>query len=303
MKLEELLATKLKCMLQREHAPDLFDFIYGIYLNKAISLNKHEVRNVFLKRTIFESNPSMAKRILLKLPLEYLKAKWAKTIVYAQNKLINIDDAISNFTRGVSGLFSDVPDRSYNDHLYYGPDFRNKILRAGRTLTLLRIVYDNAERLVEPYSLKFLEKRDGTAREYLYVWDRVGSKNNPGIKMFLPEKITLLENTKEVFSPREGQEVELCRAGEYPQNRYLYDKEKKEARELEKYYRKTRKKSSGLRRTASRISSFGPKYIYQCSSCGKKFYRKTQNSTVKPHKSKGSGFTCYGYGIYVGIKY
>ena len=120
--------------------------------------------------------------------------------------------------------------------------------------------------------------------------------------MFLPDKITFLENTKDVFSPREGQEIELCRAGEYPENKYLYNKEKKETKELEKYYRSTRKKYSGIRRVASRISSFGPKYIYQCGTCGKRFYRKTQNSTVRPHKSK-SGFTCYGHGIYVGLKY
>ena len=302
MKLEEILATKLKCMLQRENASDLFDFIYGIYLNKEIPLDKNEIRSVFLKKTIFESNPSMAKNILLKLPLHYLKAKWSKTIIYTQKKLINVDDAISNFTNEINGSFSDVPDNSYNDSLYFGPDLRNKILQAGRTLTLLRIIYNDAERIIEPYSLRFLERSDGTAREYLYVWDRVGSKNNPGIKMFLPDKITLLENTKDVFSPRENQEVELCRAGEYPENKYLYDKEKKEARELEKYYRSTRKKSSRIRKVASGVSSFGPKYIYQCSSCGKRFYRKTQNSTARQHKSK-NGFMCYGYGVYVGMKY
>ncbi len=243
----------------------------------------------------------MAKNILLKLPLQYLKAKWANTIVYAKNKLIGADDAIANFTAEITSLFSDIPDSSYNDHLYFGPDLRNKILQAGRTFTLLRVVYDNAERFVEPYSMKFLEKSDGMTREYLYVWDRVGSKNNPGIKMFLPDKITFLENTEEVFSVREGQEVELCRAGEYPENRHLYDKDKKEAKELDKYYRATQRNSNPFRRTASRFSSYGPKYIYKCSSCGKTFYRTTQNSNTKPHQTK-SGFTCYGYGIYFGIK-
>jgi len=302
MKLEEVLATKLKCMLQREHAPDLFDFVYGVLLNKDIHIDKSEVRSVFLQRTIFESNPSMAKRILLKLPLEYLKGTWAKTIVYTENKLINVDEAISSFTQEITGLFSDVPDESHNDHLYFGPEIRNIILKAGRTFTLLRITYDNAERLVEPYSLKFLEKKDGTAREYLYVWDRVGSKNNPGIKMFVADKIQSLENTEEVFSLREGQEVELCRAGEYPEKKYLYDKDKHETRELEKYYRQTNKRPRVLRRVASRVSTFGPTYIYQCSNCGKKIYRKKQSSTLKSHKSK-SGFQCYGYAIYGGMKY
>jgi predicted nucleotidyltransferase component of viral defense system len=301
MKLEEILATKLKCMLQREHAPDLFDFIYSIYLNKDISIDKREMRRVFLKRTIFESNPSMAKNILLKLPLEYLKARWAKAIIYTQSKLIDLNDAIGNFTAEISNIFSDVPDSSYNDHLYFGPDLRNKILQAGRTLTLLRVIYNRADRLVEPYSLKFLERSDGTAREYLYVWDRVGSKNNPGIKMFLPDRIALLENTNEVFIPREGQEIELCRAGEYPENRYLYDKKKKAARDLEKRYIWIRKKSGRIR-TTSRTSSFGPKYVYKCSTCGKRFYHKTQNSTLRQHKNK-NGFPCYGYGIYVGMKY
>lgn len=302
MKLEEVLATKLKCMLQREHAPDLFDFVYSILLNKELPVDKSEVRRVFLHRTIFDSNPSMAKRILLRLPLEYLKGKWAKTIVYTEKKLIDVDVAIDNFTQEIANLFSDVPDQSYNDHLYFGPELRNTILKAGRTFTLLKIVYDNAERLVEPYSLKFLEKTDGTAREYLYVWDRVGSKNNPGIKMFVADKIQLLENTEEVFAPREGQEIELCRAGEYPEKRHLYDKDKKAARELEKYYRQTTKKPRAARRVASVVSSFGPRYIYQCSNCGKKSYLKKPTSTFRPHKSK-SGFQCYGYPIYVGMKY
>ena len=32
MKLEEIIATKLKCLLQRQHAPDLFDYSYSIKL-------------------------------------------------------------------------------------------------------------------------------------------------------------------------------------------------------------------------------------------------------------------------------
>src|SRR5579862_3611266 len=40
MKLEEIVATKLKCLLQREHAPDLFDYVHtmrlmGATLNRA----------------------------------------------------------------------------------------------------------------------------------------------------------------------------------------------------------------------------------------------------------------------------
>ena len=34
VKLEELLATKLKCLLQRRHSHDLYDFVYSIFINK-----------------------------------------------------------------------------------------------------------------------------------------------------------------------------------------------------------------------------------------------------------------------------
>jgi hypothetical protein len=39
----------------------------------------------------------------------------------------------------------------------------------------------------------------------------------------------------------------------------------------------------------------GPTYIYQCSQCGKRFERKTQDATLRPHKSP-SGWPCSGRG-------
>lgn len=297
MKLEEVLATKLKCMLQREHAPDLFDFIYSILLNTDIPINKYEVRSVFLKRTIFESNPSMAKKILLKLPLEYLKAVWAKSILYAEDKLIDVEQAIKSFTSEIESLFADVSDYSYKDHLFFGPDLRNAILRAGRTFTVLRVIYDGVPRMVEPYSLKFMERSDGVAREYLYVWDRVGGRQNPGVKMFLPDKIRLLENTEEPFQPRDGHEVELSKQGEYPEKRYLYDKEKKVMKKLSKS-----KSAVRSTRTSRTSKSYGPKHVYKCNSCGKLFYRKRPKSSLQTHKNK-NGSKCYGYAIYQGMRY
>lgn len=291
MKLEEVIATKLKCLLQREHAPDLFDFIYSIYLNQDIQINKSEIRRVFLKRTIFDTNPSIAKRILLKLPLEILKAKWAKTIVYTESKLISAEEAISRFYQEISIMFSDVPDWSRDDNLYFGPELRNPILQAGKSLTLLKVIYDNVERLVEPYSLKFLEKTNGVAREYLYVYDRTGSKNNPGIKMFLPDKIQHIENTNFEFSPRDGHEVGLNRSSEYPENRYLYDPNKKTIRE------------TSIKLRPKRTTSLGPKHQYKCSSCGKVLIRKERISTFdKAHKNP-RGYSCYGYPIYLGLKF
>ncbi len=71
----------------------------------------------------------------------------------------------------------------------------------------------------------------------------------------------------------------------------------------------SRSTSPGLRGISTRgisrrrASGSGPAYVYRCTACGKLFYRKTQDSTLRPHK-KPSGYACHGtYGIYVRTKY
>jgi len=75
-------------------------------------------------------------------------------------------------------------------------------MKAGRTQTLLKIRYKGYDRIVEPYSLKYLQRQDGTEREYLYVYNRIGRENPPDIRSFIAERIESIENTEEKFEPR-----------------------------------------------------------------------------------------------------
>jgi len=62
-------------------------------------------------------------------------------------------------------------------------------------------------------------------------------------------------------------------------------------------------RASTRRRSISRASSSGPTYVYRCTVCRKLFERKSQDSTLRPHKNP-AGFQCYGtYGTYVRTKY
>ncbi len=299
MQLEEILATKLKCLLQRDHAPDLFDFIYSIYLNQSIIIDKNEMKRIFLKKTIFERNPTVVKGILLALPIEYFKAKWSKTVMCTQDVFFEAEDAINRFTEQINEMFKDDTDNHWTDRHYFGAEHRSVILKGGKDMTLLRITYNGVTRLVEPYALKFQERTDGVAKEYLYVYDREGSKNNPDWKTFVAENISMIENTDIKFKPQ--YEIELCRAGEYPDNRFLYDRVKKQQKENTKIF-KLRDRSS-ITRSSSRFPSFGPKYIFNCSVCGKQFTRKSYDANLGQHKSKSGGYPCYGYGIYKTTKY
>jgi predicted nucleotidyltransferase component of viral defense system len=296
--LEEIIATKLKCLMQRDYPPDLYDFLFSVYLNSEIALDKKQVREVFLKRTIFENNPGVAKKILLSLPLEYLKAAWSKSIVCTKDKFIDFEEAVIKFMTQIQELFADVPDSSWGDHYYFPPEFRKIILKAGKELTLIKIMYNHAERLIEPYALKFQERRDGTAKEYFYVYDRVGSKNNPDWKTYVAENTQSMENTDEKFEPQYP--VELCRAGEHPEDRYLYNRDKKIEEDVRKIYKQVKPRTPKQR--ASRLSSLGPKYVFKCSSCGKLSYRKSNDGNLGVHKNK-NGYPCYGYGIYQRVKY
>jgi hypothetical protein len=61
------------------------------------------------------------------------------------------------------------------------------------------------------------------------------------------------------------------------------------------------RRSSG--RSSFRASSSGSTYVYRCIVCRKLFPRKTQDSTLRPHKTP-AGRACHGsYGAYVRTKY
>jgi predicted nucleotidyltransferase component of viral defense system len=101
-KLEELLAAKLKCLLQRQHSFDLYDYVYSVFINRDIQVNRAEVLRTFLKKTIFEPSPGVAKGLLLNLPLETFRAIWHKYLVCPAQSLFDFDTAITRFRENIT---------------------------------------------------------------------------------------------------------------------------------------------------------------------------------------------------------
>lgn len=295
MKLEEIIATKLKCLLQRQHVPDLFDYVYSIKLLGG-SLNKNEVVKAFVQKTIFGRNPHVLKNILHETPFDYFEEYWDKTVICAKQIFFRIEEAVSLFLSDLDGLFEIYPDNGYSQFAYFGPELRVPIMKAGRTQTLLKIRYKGYDRVVEPYSLKYLQSREGIEREYLYVYNRIGGESPPGIRCFVAERVESIENTEEKFEPRRP--IELSKSGEMPENPYLFDPNKPAlAPKL------GRRVTMGISKRTFGRPSFGLKYIYQCSYCGKKFTKSKYDSNLRPHKDK-NGYPCGGrYGYYVDTKY
>ncbi len=293
MKLEEIIATKLKCLIQRQHAPDLFDYAYSIKLLGG-TLNKEEVVQTLVRKTIFDRNPFILKGILNSTSFSYFREEWAKSLVCAKQYWMEVEDAISTLVADLESLFAGYTDNGYAQFVYFNPEVRAKIMHAGRTQTLMTLRYQGYDRIVEPYSLKYLEKKSGEAREYFYAYNRSGGKSKPDMRSFLPEPVESIENTEEKFTPQF--QIEVSKAGEMPENPYLFDPDRPVKAP------RPRVRSTISRPHRQRLSS-SLKYIFNCSVCGKRFTRSSHDSALRPHKGKG-GYQCYGtYGIYVGTKY
>ncbi len=268
VKLEEQLASKMKCMLQRWHAADLFDLIYTNLIHPDFAVNRTEIVSTFLRKTIFGRNPGFAKGLFIDLPLTVFQGLWDNIVCPLKSK-ISFGSAAEAFQTMIGDLFTSV-DINKRPGQFFPSSLRNPIMQAAHSLTLLEVVYDGRRRLVEPYSLLFKRRLDGVAREYLDVYDQTGGKRPAGRKLFVADKIASIKNTTEVFEPRF--EIELKKAGEVVGSIDF-----------------KRRSGSGF---GGRQSS---RYHYRvaCSVCGKRFPRETYNTRLSPHKDK-YGNRCIG---------
>jgi hypothetical protein len=135
-------------------------------------------------------------------------------------------------------------------------------------------------------------RKDGVEREYFFAHKVSGGSSAPGCKMFTADRMESIENTDLKFEPEYP--IELSKAGEMPENRFLFDPNK----------------PARAPKPRSRVGVFGvrsvrssTKYKYKCGYCGKTFTKNLQNSSLGPHKMPG-GWQCSGRtGYYVETVY
>lgn len=262
VKLEELLATKMRCLLQRRHIADLFDLVYATLISQDLEADRSELLSVFFRITIFGRSPGVAKGLFIDLPLEALGRFWSNYIVCPKKSWFSFDTAKDRFLSFVDSL---IPDQAIRERspILFPSSLRNPIMEAGQTLTLLRLGYDGVVRLVEPYSLVFKMRKDGIAREYFYAYDTTGGRSSgPSIKAFLPGKVESVENTDQPFEPQF--EVELRKAG---------------GAEIVGRF----KSRPGLRRS---MRTWRVEREIQCPYCLRRFKRKGFDSKLRPHRDR-----------------
>lgn len=289
--LEEAIASKLKCLLQRRYVHDLYDLGHAVFFNQQIELDRSEIARVFLRKTIFGDSPGSAQQILLGLPMSFFKAAWEKYIVCPVRSRLDFDRAEEVYRTFINNIFGATGRASSVSDAFFPAELRNLFLEAGSGTRLMEISYDGMARIVEPYALTYKRRADGQAREYLYVWDRSGgSSGKPGIRSLVNPKVENPRILEDGFEPRF--EIELSKAGETTGKGYFGGGR--------------RRGGSRLRGRTSRPSaaySGGPQHVVECPFCAKRFKRKSSDTKLNPHKDK-HGYPCMGRsGFSVGWEY
>jgi predicted nucleotidyltransferase component of viral defense system len=227
-KLEEILASKLTTLLHRRNPADLFDLLYAIVFRDQFGVNRREVIATFLRKSIFEKEPTAARDQLRALPVTDFRDLW-KSLVAPVASLFNFDFVIANFQGLIDSLFALVvapqpafapvgpstpriirPSGGFGRTIgitsrnYFSAHIRNTIIDSGRARKMIGLSYDGYDRIVEPYKLEYyVRKKDGQGLEYFWGWDTTGGKSRKiGIKQFICDKIRSVRPTSQSFQPR-----------------------------------------------------------------------------------------------------
>jgi predicted nucleotidyltransferase component of viral defense system len=281
-KLEELLASKLKALLQRRHSPDLYDFVHAVFFQKTLNISRREVLLTFLKQTIYEPEPLVARNLLLELPFQAIRGLWNEYLVCPKLSLFSFDNAEAWFKAVIAEIFSLVEPRVAYAGLpgaaplsYFPSQSRADIMESARLHRLLRFVYDGLERVVEPYALVFKRRRDGVGREYFYGWDRRGGRSGEvGIKSYIADKVHSVAILEETFEPRFP--IELTKSSGYFGSPFT-----------------SPARSSTFASQRTRKSAIGIEYTLECPYCNKHFKRSKYDTKLNDHKDR-YGNRCYG---------
>lgn len=287
LKLEELLAQKLKALLMRQHSPDLFDFVHAVFFQKTLAVVRPEILSTFFKLSIYEQDPKAAMGLLLQLPFEVIRGFWAKYVSCPKPSLFTFDNAADWFKQTVAEIFSltepkfSAAGSGWGPMPYFSAESRATMLEAGRLKRILRVQYDGYERLVEPYALAFKKAKDASPREYFYVYDTTGGRSGQqGTKSFVADKLGMVEMTDQEFEPKFT--IELAKGGGY-------------------FGRPDFTRPGRTRDTVAKAPSrrsqvrtpFGMTYKFQCPMCNKIFTRNSYAPELNAHKDK-YGNSCYG---------
>jgi len=289
---EEVFAEKLRALAERERPRDLYDVVH-LYRYDGYKPDRSVVFNTLKKKCNFKGMDVPTMEFLTSKPERIeLETEWANMLAHQVCELPPFEQFWQVLPAVFDWLYKAVeklvaasmPTLGEKLDLTWSPPAMAQAWNQPVPLELVRfaaanrlcvnLTYNRTQRIIEPYSLR--RTSDGNLLLYAI-------KHNTGeIRSYRVDRIQGVEVTKTMFTPKYL--IELAVTGPIVAPTLLH-------------------KSIRSIKTKKIYPNFGPKYIYQCPYCQKKFTHKTHDTNLKSHKDK-YGNKCLGRtGIYIDTKY
>lgn len=283
---EEVFAEKIRALAERERPRDLYDVVH-LYRREGLNPDRALILTTLSEKCQFKGIDVPTMEILSNQPeREDLEADWEHMLAHQLPML----PAFQQFWDELSDVFDWLHETKEKEVLEIVPIFGRGVIdeswtpppmaQAWHTEAPLEIIrfaaanrlcvdleYKNEHRLIEPYSLR--RTRDGNILLHAVRHEDGQSRS------YRVDRIQGATATNVSFSPRYA--IELIASGPL----HVSETERTPIRRVSSF---------GGRHSRS---GTGPTYVVECSCCGKKFRRKTNNATLKAHKDK-SGYPCSG---------
>lgn len=301
---EEVFAEKIRALGERLRPRDLYDIIH-LYRHDSTRHGRELILNILKEKCAFKGIPVPTMETLENKPERAeLVSEWENMLGHQVPVLPPFEQFWQELPEVFEWLYRAVEKAVLHvisaggqaiDTTWQPPVMARawhtaapmEIIRyAAANRLCVNLTYQGSRRLIEPYSLK--RTRDGNILLYAVKHDTKEDRS------YRVDRIQGADVTKIPFTPKYA--IELSAAGP------LYAPSITMRTGGISRARPQRIKSTS-RKPRTTTSNYGPKYIFECSYCRKKFTHKTNDPKLGKHKDK-QGYPCSGRrGFYVDTRY
>ena len=287
---EELFAEKLRALAERLRPRDLYDVIH-FFRHDEIPCDRTLVVSTLKEKCAFKGIPVPTVAALSARPERAaLETEWGQMLAHQLPQLppfAHFFEELPNVFDWLFGLVSKVVAPTYPVGADVDASWRPpatvttwglqaplEIIRFGAANHLcIDLAYDGSRRLIEPYSLR--RTKDGNI-----ILHAVRHQDGQS-KSYRVDKIQGAEATNTSFVPRYAIDLTAADPMSIPTTT---------TRSAATFVSRS---SSSRRRSAFGTPFAGPRYVIECTACGKRFTRQSYDTRLNAHKAK-SGYDCYG---------
>jgi predicted nucleotidyltransferase component of viral defense system len=302
--LEEVFAEKIRALAERLRPRDLYDVIH-LYRRNIASQDRKLIFSTLKKKCEFKEIPVPTMKILESKPERAeLVSEWENMLGHQVPVLPPFEQywhelpevfewlyrAVEKIAPAAMPVMMQEIDVSWHPPAMaqaWHTTIPIEILRYAASARLcINLTYKASERMIEPYSLR----RTSEGNLLLYA-----VKHDTGeLRSYRVDRIQNATVTQIPFQPRYAVELTAASPLSIPPTAIRTGRiSRKRLQQIK----------SIVRRPKGYKPDYGPKYIFECSYCGKRFSHKSYDVKLNNHKDK-HGYPCPGrIGSYVDTKY